>query len=106
VFNADGELLALGEDIGRHNALDKAVGKCLMRGLPLAGRGAVLSGRVSLELVAKAARAGLEMLVAVSAPSSLAIQAAQRCNITLCGFVRGERATAYTHTHRIEGLDD
>jgi FdhD protein len=75
-----------------------------LEGLSLAARGAVLSGRVSLELIAKAARAGLEMVVAVSAPSSLAIQAAERCNITLCGFARGDRATVYTHARRIAGL--
>jgi len=106
IFGADGELLALGEDIGRHNALDKAIGKCLLEQPPLASHGAVLSGRVSLELVAKVARAGLEMVVAVSAPSSLAIQAAERCNITLCGFVRRDRATVYTHPRRIEGLNE
>ena len=106
IFNADGELLAVAEDIGRHNALDKAIGKCLLRNLPLAGCGAMLSGRVSLELVAKAVRAGLEIMVAVSAPSSLAIEAAERCNITLCGFVRGQRATVYTHPRRIAGLEE
>lgn len=102
IFDAEGRLIAFGEDIGRHNALDKAVGGCLLREVSPAGCGAVLSGRVSLELVAKAARAGLEIIAAVSAPSSLAIQAAQRCNITLCGFVREQRATVYTHPRRIE----
>jgi FdhD protein len=106
IFTPDGELIAVGEDIGRHNALDKAIGKCLTQRVSLACRGAVLSGRVSLELVAKAARAGLEMMVAVSAPSSLAIEAAERCNITLCGFVRRDRATVYTHPRRIEGLNE
>ncbi len=105
IFNADGKLLAVAEDLGRHSALDKAIGKCLMRGLRPAGCGAMLSGRVSLELVAKALRAGLEIMVAVSAPSSLAIDAAERCNITVCGFVRGDRATVYTHPRRIEGLE-
>ena len=75
-----------------------------MQRLSLDGRGAVLSGRVSLELIAKAARAGIEIVAAVSAPSSLAVEAAQRCNITLCAFVRGQRATIYTHPHRIETL--
>lgn len=105
IFDAAGTLLAVGEDIGRHNALDKAVGKRLLRRRALAGCGAMLSGRVSLELVAKALRAGLEIMVAVSAPSSLAIDVAERCNITLCGFVRGERATVYTHPRRIAGLE-
>jgi FdhD protein len=104
IFDAQGRLLAFGEDIGRHNALDKAIGECVMGDKPLAGCGVVLSGRVSLELVAKAVRAGLEIILAVSAPSSLAIQAADRWNITLCGFVRGQRATVYTHLRRIEGV--
>jgi FdhD protein len=101
IFDARGEIIAFAEDIGRHGALDKAIGKCLMEGSSLDSRGAALSGRISLELVAKAARAGVEIAAAVSAPSSLAIDAAERCNITLCGFVRGERATAYTHPERV-----
>jgi len=104
IFDAHGALVSFGEDIGRHNALDKAIGECVIGDMPLAGCGAVLSGRVSLELVAKAVRAGLEVILAVSAPSSLAIQAADRANITLCGFVRGQRATVYTHPRRIEGV--
>ena len=65
----------------------------------------MLSGRVGLELVAKAARAGIELIAAVSAPSSLSLDVAQRCNITLCGFVRETRATVYTHPRRITGLE-
>jgi FdhD protein len=103
ILNASGELLALAEDLGRHNALDKALGRCLLAGQPTAGCWAVLSGRVSLELVSKAARAGLELLAAVSAPTSLAIQAAQAWNLTVCGFVRGDRATVYTHERRVGG---
>lgn len=101
VFSPAGELLALGEDVGRHNAFDKAVAKCLLQKQSPRGCGAALSGRASLELVAKAARAGIEVIAAVSAPSSLAIEVAERCNITLCGFVRDTRATVYTHPHRI-----
>jgi len=101
IFNAAGNMIAFGEDLGRHNALDKAVGKCLMEEVSPVGLATFLSGRVSLELVAKAARAGLEIVAAVSAPSSLAIQAAEKCNITLCGFVRADRATVYTHPHRV-----
>ena len=104
IFTADGRMIAFAEDIGRHNALDKTVGKCLMQDVSPAGHGLVLSGRVSLELIAKAARASIEIVAAVSAPSSLAIQAARNCNITLCGFVRGRRATVYTHPRRIEDL--
>ena len=74
--------------------------------LPLRGRGVALSGRVSLELVAKAARAGIELMAAVSAPSSLAIEAAQACRITLCAFVREDRATVYTHPHRLGDLSE
>jgi FdhD protein len=101
IFNAPGELLALAEDMGRHNALDKAIGRCLLARRALPGGWAMLSGRVSLELVSKAARAGVELLAAVSAPSSLAVQAAEQWNMTVCGFVRGDRATVYTHERRV-----
>jgi len=104
IFSGAGEIISFSEDIGRHNALDKAIGKCLLAGIPTAGCGVVLSGRVSFELVAKSARAGLELIAAVSAPSSLAIEAAQHSNITLCGFVRTDRATAYTHPERMQGF--
>jgi FdhD protein len=104
IFQADGRIIALAEDIGRHNALDKAIGLAALRGLPLAGQGAALSGRVSLEMVIKASRVGLELLSAVSSPTSLALAAAERAGVTVCGFVRSERATAYTHPERIEGL--
>ncbi len=106
IFSGEGEIIAFSEDIGRHNALDKVIGKCLLAGIPTAGCGVVLSGRVSFELVAKSARAGLEIIAAVSAPSSLAIEAAQHSNITLCGFVRDDRATVYTHPERIQGLHE
>ena len=96
-----GEVLALCEDIGRHTAFDKTIGSCLLRGIPTAGGAAALSGRVSFEIVVKAARAGIELLAAVSAPTTLAIRTAQRCNITLCGFVRDGRATIYSVGHRI-----
>jgi FdhD protein len=101
LFSRDAKLVASAEDLGRHNALDKVIGQCLLREQPTAGCGAVLSGRVSLELIIKAARAGIEMVAAVSAPSSLAIEAADRLGITLCGFVRQGRLTAFTHPHRL-----
>ena len=104
VFDAQANMLAFGEDIGRHTALDKAIGKCLLAGRPLAGCVAALSGRASFEMVAKAARAGIEIVAAVSAPSSFAVDAAQRWGVTLCGFVRPPRANVYTHPQRIEGL--
>ncbi len=101
IFSADGEMLAEAEDLGRHNALDKVIGYCLLRGQSMAGCGVLLSSRLSLEMVSKAAAAGLELIAAVSAPTSLAIEVAERSGITLCGFVRGDRMTAYTHPFRI-----
>jgi FdhD protein len=101
VFQGDGRIAAFAEDIGRHSALDKAVGKCLMAGISPRGCGALLSGRASFEIVAKAARAGIELLAAVSAPSALAVDVAEACGITLCAFVREDRVSAYTHPERI-----
>jgi len=101
IFDGHGELLALAEDIGRHNALDKVIGMCLLARRSPRGCGVALSGRVSLDLVAKAVRAGLELIAAVSAPTSAAIQLAAKHGLTLCAFVRGHRATVYTHEHRI-----
>jgi FdhD protein len=104
IFAGDGELLAWAEDAGRHNALDKAIGSCLVRGVPTAGCGVVLSGRASLDMVGKCARAGIELISAVSAPTSLAVDIAEHTNITLCGFVREERATIFSHPRRIVGV--
>ena len=77
------------------------IGQRLLGGLTTAGCGVILSGRVSLELIIKAARAGIEIIGAVSAPSSLAIEAAEQLGVTLCGFVRQGRLTAFTHPHRL-----
>jgi FdhD protein len=104
IFDEEGEILSWAEDTGRHNALDKAIGLCLLAGTPTAGRGVVLSGRVSLEMAGKCARAGIELISAVSAPTSLAMEVTRRCDITLCAFVRKTRATVFTHPRRIEGL--
>lgn len=101
LFDAQGEVLAFAEDLGRHNALDKAIGRCLLAGRPLAGGGVILSSRCSYEMLAKAARAGLDLVAAVSAPSALAVRMAHEHGITLCGFVRDARATIYTHPGRI-----
>ncbi|MDP6107378.1 MAG: formate dehydrogenase accessory sulfurtransferase FdhD [Candidatus Brocadiia bacterium] len=101
VFTSDGEIISFAEDIGRHNALDKTIGKCLLARRRSAGRGVALTGRVSVEMVVKCARAGIELMSAVSAPTSLALDAARRSKITLCGFVREGRASVYSCPERV-----
>lgn len=101
IFDEQGLVLAVAEDLGRHNALDKAIGMVLLQRGSVAGCGVALSSRISLEMVLKAVRSGLEVVLAVSAPTSLAIEVAERFGVTLCGFVRETRATLYTHPQRI-----
>jgi FdhD protein len=101
IIDSKGKIIAHAEDVGRHNALDKVIGKCLFDGLDFRGCWVALSSRVSLEMVTKCARAGIELISAISAPTSLAIETAERCGITLCAFVRKTRATVFTHGGRV-----
>lgn len=106
LFAPTGELIAIREDVGRHNALDKLVGSQVLAGAsPLRDRILMVSGRASFEIVQKAAVAGIPIVAAVSAPSDLAIDTAERLGVTLIGFLRGAGFNVYTHDSRIDLRD-
>ena len=106
LFSPRGELVAIREDVGRHNALDKLVGSQVLAGaMPLHDRIVMVSGRTSFEIVQKAAVAGIPIVCAVSAPSDLAIETAERLSVTLVGFLRGDGFNVYAHDARIDLRD-
>jgi FdhD protein len=100
----DGNIFISAEDVGRHNAMDKVIGRALLERQNLTQLVALLSGRISFEMALKCIRAGIPILVAVSAPTTLAIELAQNLNLTLVGFARSERLSVYCHPERISDL--
>jgi len=100
----DGDFFFHAEDVGRHNAMDKVIGRALFERRDLTAMVALLSGRISFEMALKAIRAGIPILAAVSAPTTMALELAQELNLTLVGFVRGQRLNIYTHPRRIKNL--
>jgi FdhD protein len=110
VFDAHGRSIIVCEDIGRHNAVDKATGYCLLRGISLWDKVLVCTGRASYDMVAKAVRLGLPIIASISSPTSMAVEMADALNCTLLGYLRGKTLNVYTHGWRIQpeeaGLDD
>lgn len=101
IYNLYGELMAFAEDVGRHNAVDKAIGKCALNKLPFSECFLVLSGRLTADIVLKAARVGIPVIASIAAALDSGIDIAKRANLTLIGFVRGKRMNVYNAPERI-----
>ncbi len=101
IYDTTGNLIVLCEDVGRHNAVDKALGYCLLRDISLTDKLLLCSGRFSYEMVSKAIRMELGLIASFSAPTALAVQLADRFNVTVVGYLRGRRMTVYTHPERV-----
>ncbi len=101
VFDGQGRAIVVCEDVGRHNAVDKAMGFCLLRGVPLTDKVLVCTGRASYDMVAKGVRLGVPVLASISSPTSLAVELADALNCTLLGYLRGKSLNVYTHAWRI-----
>jgi FdhD protein len=106
VFDARGRAIVVCEDIGRHNAVDKATGYCLLRGIPLHDKVLVSTGRASYDMVAKGVRLAVPILASISSPTSLAVELAEHLNCTLLGYLRGKTLNIYTHGWRIAAETD
>jgi FdhD protein len=102
-FGADGRMVAVKEDVGRHNAVDKVLGHLLLAGESVADKGLILSGRLSYEMVLKSARVGIPLVCSVSAPTALGVGVGRKTGVTLVGFLRGGSFNVYSHPERIGG---
>lgn len=101
LYDTEGERVVLCEDVGRHNAVDKVIGYCLLRDVPLSDKLLLCSGRLSYEMVTKAIRMDIPALASMSSPTSLAVQIADEFNLTMIGYLGGQRMSVYTHPERL-----